>query len=78
MNEDFEYCIVRSKKKCPLREKCLRAITPPFSTPYWTTGGRYNKDTKQCSMFIPKEDMLKAMRFLVFNDAEINRILTRK
>lgn len=25
---------------------------------------------------IPKEDMLKAMRFLGFNDAEINRILT--
>lgn len=25
---------------------------------------------------IPEEDMLKAMRFLGFNDAEINRILT--
>ncbi|HAB41835.1 MAG TPA: hypothetical protein DCE24_08260 [Porphyromonadaceae bacterium] len=56
MNTDFEYCTVRSKKKCPLREKCLRAVTPPFSTPYWATGGRYNKETKQCSMFIPKED----------------------
>lgn len=27
---------------------------------------------------IPKEDMLKAMRFFGFNDAEINRILTRE
>lgn len=56
MSEDFEYCIVRSKKKCPLREKCLRAVTPPFSTPYYTIGGRYNKETKQCNMFIPKEN----------------------
>lgn len=55
MNTDFEYCIITSKKKCPLCEKCLRAITPPFSTPYWTTGGRYNKETKQCSIFILKE-----------------------
>lgn len=61
-NSDFEYCIVRSKKECPLREGCLRATEPPFSTPYWSVGGRYDKATKRCGRFIPKETPEKEER----------------
>lgn len=59
MNEDFEYCTVRSKKKCPLRENCLRAVEPPFNYPYWARNGRYNKETKQCNRFIARDSKAK-------------------
>lgn len=52
---DFEFCTVKSKKECPLREKCMRAITPPFSDEYWVRNGVYNKETKQCDSFLPIE-----------------------
>lgn len=54
--DDFEFCRIMSKKVCPLRDKCLRAVDPPNSSPYWCHNGKYNKKTKQCEIFIPIEN----------------------
>lgn len=52
-NQDFEFC---SNKKCPLRRQCLRSARPPFSSEYWSTGGKYDKGTNQCGLFIKIEE----------------------
>lgn len=49
---EFKFCVMR---KCPLHRTCLRKVNPPFNSEYYTTGGKYNKVTNSCTMYIKKE-----------------------
>lgn len=50
--DEFKFCI---RKKCPLHKTCLRKVETPFNSEYYTTGGKYNKATDSCIMYINKE-----------------------
>ncbi len=50
--DNFEFCV---RKKCPLRKSCLRKVTHPFNAEYYTTGGKFDRTTNSCSMYINRE-----------------------
>lgn len=47
--DEFKFCV---KKKCPLRKTCFRKVKPPFNSEYYVTGGKYDKTTKSCALYI--------------------------
>lgn len=53
--DSFEFC---TRRKCPLRKKCLRKVQPPNASPYWVRGGNYDKQTNSCKLFIDKEQYI--------------------
>ncbi len=49
--DNFQFCV---RKKCPLRKSCLRKVTHPFNSEYYTIGGKFDKATNSCIMHIDK------------------------